>query len=63
MTTHKPVTPSDQDSHTASVEEMFSGKSVSCPCCGGSFTPSMLQKIMDIILFKDSINNIISSIK
>ena len=26
---------------------MFSGKSVSCPCCGGTFTPSMLQKIMD----------------
>ncbi|MFN6100795.1 MAG: hypothetical protein ACK423_03495 [Burkholderiales bacterium] len=47
MTTHPSHPSSDKDTHASSVEEMFSGKSVSCPCCGGTFTPSMLQKIMD----------------
>ena len=47
MTTHPSSKASEADAHASSVEEMFGGKSVSCPCCGGTFTPSMLQKIMD----------------
>lgn len=30
----------------ALVDEMFGGRSVACPCCGGTLTPAMLEQIM-----------------
>ncbi|NDF06374.1 MAG: hypothetical protein EB066_08100, partial [Betaproteobacteria bacterium] len=47
MTTQPPFTGSDAQVNSSAIEEMFAGKSVACPCCNGTLTPSMLQKIMD----------------
>jgi predicted metal-dependent TIM-barrel fold hydrolase len=47
MTTQSPSVGSDIQVNASAIEEMFAGKSVACPCCNGTLSPSMLQKIMD----------------
>ncbi len=47
MNTQTPSNNPDFKLNSSAMEEMFAGKSVSCPCCNGTLSPSMLQKIMD----------------